>query len=827
MRQKRIRDKPRLFGLIWPFIAIVLLQALLAGLSLDLLSSVRAYVGGESLWSKGQKEAIQSLCRYSDNFLEADYRAYQAAIAIPLGDHAARLALERPDPDLAAARAGLLRGGNHPQDIPGLIWLFRNFRHFSYLEKAIEHWVVGDRYLLELTGVAAAMHAGIAGGLAGSDEISRWKAQIYAINAGVTPIAKAFSDALGEGSRFIQRLLLAANLATAAILILLAVLRTSKLLAQRQAFEHALHAEKERAQTTLASIGDAVISTDSVGRMEYMNPAAERLTAWRAEQARGLPLLSLFRLVDEDSQQEGLTLIEQILDGKIDGGSAHAQQVVRLDGSTVAVALVGAPIQIDGKIAGAVLVLHDMTRERQYIASLSWQASHDALTGLANRREFEHRLEQALGKLDRHPGQHALMFLDLDQFKVVNDTCGHAAGDQLLRQVCSLLQRRLREGDTLARLGGDEFGILLENCPPGPAAQIAELLRLSVQDLPFVWGGRPFNIGVSIGLVHIAQARTTLAEALRAADLACYMAKEKGRNRVQVYHPDDSELSLRFGEMAWVQRIHQALEEERFCLYAQEIARLGQGEGGGTHLELLLRLRDEEGQLVPPIRFIPAAERYGLMPLIDRWVVKNAFGILAARLAGAQVEPIATCAINLSGTTFGDEAFLDFLREQFEQYRIPPQLICFEITETSAIANLASAARFINELQALGCRFSLDDFGAGMSSFTYLKHLPVDYLKIDGGFVKDMLDDPIDRAMVESINHIGHVMGKRTIAEFVETPQIIQALSDMGVDYAQGYAIARPQPFTSYNRLTSDSANASLEHGSAQPPVGDLYVQGE
>lgn len=795
-----MRDKRRLFVLVWPFIAIVVLQAVLAGISLEVMSSVRAYVTGESLWSKGQKDAITHLTLYADSADEADYRAYQAAIAIPLGDYAARLAMDLPDPDYRAAYEGFLRGGTHPEDIPGLIWLYRDFAEFSYLKRAIGHWQVGDHFVLALQALAEQMHQNIDAGTASAAQLQAWKAQIYAINLQVTPVEKAFSDTLGEGSRFIQRLLLAANVLVAVVLILLATLRTLKLLQQREAFDLALRTEKERAQTTLASIGDAVIRTDRFGCLEYLNPAAEDLILCRYEQARGRSLVSLFNLQDSDCQLADAPLIERLLAGEI-GSSAHAQQVVRLDGSKVPVALVGAPILISGQIVGAVLVLHDMTRERQYIDTLSWQASHDALTGLANRREFEQRLESALARLANHPGQHALLFLDLDQFKVVNDTCGHAAGDQLLRQVCVLLQEHLRDGDTLARLGGDEFGILLENCPAAPAARIAELLRITVQDLQFAWDGRNFNIGVSIGLVSLEQSRISLAEALRSADMACYMAKEKGRNRVQVYQSDDSEMSNRFGEMAWVQRIHAALEEERFCLFYQLIAPVAADPDQGAHVELLLRLRDEDGQLVPPIRFIPAAERYGLMPLIDRWVVSHAFSVLAQRQGSQDSDPIATCAINLSGPTFGDQAFLGYVREQLAHFHIPPQQICFEITETSAIANLGSAMHFIRELKILGCRFSLDDFGAGMSSFAYLKHLPVDYLKIDGSFVKDMLEDPIDRAMVESINQIGHVMGKLTIAEFVETPEIMLALAEVGVDYAQGYGIAKPLPFGPEVRL--------------------------
>jgi diguanylate cyclase (GGDEF)-like protein/PAS domain S-box-containing protein len=798
MKQKRILEKPRLLGIVWPFIAVVLLQALLGGVSLYMMSAVRSYVGGESLWSKGQKDAIYYLNLYANTRDEINYLKYQQAIAIPQGGHDLRVALDQPVPDIAGAHAGILQGGNDPDDAASIIWLYLNFRHFSYLETAIDRWKVGDDYLMQLDELAREIHRRVVDETATNGDVLSWRAQISAINEGVTPAAKAFSDALGEGSRVILRILLVTNLATALCLIILALLRTHKLLEQRHAFASALQLEKERAQVTLASIGDGVITTDVEGSIAYMNPAAEQLTHWKNDQATGLPLAALFNLIDENEQRDSSTLIEHILSGKLIGGSEHSKLIQRLDGSVVSVALTGSPIQTDKQVSGAVLVLRDMTQERQYIANLSWQATHDALTGLANRREFEYRLEQALGSLANQPGNHTLMFLDLDQFKLVNDTNGHAAGDELLRHICVLLQQGIREGDTLARLGGDEFGILLEHCSADAGERIAEGLRQSVESLHFVWKGRPFMTTISVGLVHISNAPTNLETSLRAADMACYMAKEKGRNRVQVYHDDDSELSTRFGEMAWIQRLHMALEDNRFCLYSQEIAALGRvADHSNGHVEILLRLRDESGRMILPDSFIPAAERYGMMTTLDRWVVQNVFKIISDCLSDEHRQgPLAVCAINLSGTSIGDDAFLEYLRQQFQIYAIPPELICFEITETSAISNLGSAIRFINELKSLGCRFSLDDFCAGMSSFAYLKHLPVDFLKIDGSFVKDMLDDPINRAMVEVINHIGHVMGKKTIAEFVESPQIEQALLEIGVDYAQGYVIERPQLFT-------------------------------
>ncbi len=785
MRLRPLAGRTRLAGLVWPFVAVAVAQAAVTGVSLHTLSSVRAYVGGESLWSKGQKDAIYFLNLYAENGHPQYYRKYETAISVPLSDRQARLALDRPDPDQNAARQGFVGGRIHRDDIDGLVWLFLTFRHVSYLDRAIGHWEKADPVIVELDQLARSIRDARQDlAMPSERQIRQWKDRIYLINERIAPLSKAFSDSLGEGSRAIKDILLALNIATAALLVLLAIWRTRKLLIQRTNFEKALSAERERAQVTLGSIGQAVVSTDAGGHVDYMNAAAERLLGVDFASARGELLPRLCRIADEESGGENANLVQSIILGDPTGQTIHAQRVFRLDGSSVPVSLVGAPLSAEGEVHGAVLVFYDLTREQEYIAHLSWQATHDALTQLANRREFEDRLEKALERVSTGGTQHSLMLLDLDQFKIVNDTGGHAAGDHLLRQVASALERQLRPGDLLARFGGDEFCVLMENCEPTAAAQTAERLRRAVEHLAFSWNERPFTVSVSIGLVQIAEDGLTVEQALKAADVACYMAKERGRNRVQTHRPGDSELQQRYEEMAWVQRLRGALEEDRFTLSYQEIVPL---DGlGGRHVELLLRLRDETGQMVSPGSFIPAAERYGLMPLIDRWVVSTAFEILARAAPGA----ITTCAINLSGITFGDEEFVSFVEGEFRRHRIVPSTICFEITETSAIADLPSAMRFIGAMQSLGCRFSLDDFGSGMSSFGYLKHLPVDLLKIDGGFVKDMLEDRIDRAMVEMINHIGHVTGKKTVAEFVETPAIADALREIGVDYAQGFGIS-------------------------------------
>lgn len=577
----------------------------------------------------------------------------------------------------------------------------------------------------------------------------------------------------------------------------------------RQIAAAELFAEKERAMVTLSSIADGVITTDADGWVEFINPVAESLTGWKLSAAKGLPLQAICRLIDEAGRQQVANPIETVLREERTVEVAATMLLVRNDGVEIPIVHSGAPIRDrDGQISGVVLVLHDVSNERQYAAKLSYQATHDSLTGLINRAEFENRLKLALqsaAQLGRH---HAVMYLDLDQFKLVNDTCGHAAGDQLMRQVSALLQRRLREGDTLARLGGDEFGVLLENCPPDHAMRIAEELRQTTNDLHFAWEARSFNVSVSIGVVNIDDGLYTLSDVLSSADAACYMAKEKGRNRVQVYRRGDSEISMRHGEMEWVVRIQRALDEDRFVLYAQDIFAVGEENRHGAHCELLVRMLDEHGSLVPPMAFIPAAERYGMMPSIDRWVLRNALATLKRISAEQGPGSLDMCSINLSGATIGDETFLEYVQAQLDHFDLPHSMICFEITETAAIANIERASRFIEELKELGCYFSLDDFGSGMSSFGYLKHLPVDFIKIDGSFVKDMADDPIDRAMVEAINNVGHVMGKQTIAEFVDSELVMKALREIGVDYAQGYWLAKPKPFEPRLKVAASASGA-------------------
>jgi diguanylate cyclase (GGDEF)-like protein/PAS domain S-box-containing protein len=564
---------------------------------------------------------------------------------------------------------------------------------------------------------------------------------------------------------------------------------------ERKLAEAALAQEKDRAQVTLASIGDGVIRTDAEGLIDYLNPVAERLTGWAAADACGQPVLRIFRVVDEATGRALPSPVERCLrEGQVIELPGYSL-LTRRDGGEFAIRDSVAPIRDrQGRITGTVLVFKDVTQLRGMEREMIWLARHDPLTGLINRRELENRLQQCLGTAHAEKRAHAFFYLDLDEFKVVNDTCGHLAGDEMLKQVTALLKSRLRKIDTLARLGGDEFGVLLEDTTIEDAREIGNNLRLAVKGYRFAWQERIFEIGVSIGLVPITPDSLDMAQVLSAADAACYVAKEGGRNRMHEYQPDDSALAERYGEMQWIHRIHKAFAEHRFCLYYQPIVPLLARGGQPPMCEIFIRMIDEEGKIATPGAFIPAAERYHLIASIDRWVLHAAFVALACRTLSHGDD---TCfAINLSGQSLGDDAFLEYVLEEIEATGVAPSRICFEITETAAVGNLAQAIQFIGTLKELGSRFILDDFGSGLSSFAYLKNLNVDFLKIDGAFVRDMLGSSVQRALVESIHQIGQVMGIRTIAESVENRETLELLLEIGVDYAQGYGIAMPEPLS-------------------------------
>lgn len=589
--------------------------------------------------------------------------------------------------------------------------------------------------------------------------------------------------------------------------------------------------ERELAEVTLASIGEAVIRTDEDACVTYCNAVAERILGRPAAAILMQPFEAICDLRHGADGVRSFDIVRRAhaasgagdtgggsdssTDNSIDNSNSAAAAdlyIARPDGTRLAVDYSVSKLRdARGRVIGTVVVLYDVSALREHAARLAYQATHDELTDLYNRREFERRLGALLeggasgpeGSSKPHepnepdersephaPPSHSVMFLDLDQFKVVNDTCGHSTGDELIREVCSVLRKTLRGADIIARLGGDEFGVVLPHCTAAHAWQLAQSLREAIAAIRFTGAGRVVQTSVSIGLVGDLASLACVKEVMKAADVACYMAKKKGRNRVHRFRLDDEELSEAHTQMGWVADIKAALENDQFCLFGQEIVPLAPGAGPeDAHVEVLLRMRCASGALLSPAGFIGAAERFDLMPAIDRWVIARAFGTIAAG-----VHRYGTWSINLSGASLGDERLADYIEAQQRLWGIAFARVCFEITETAAITNMPDAIALISRLRAHGCRFALDDFGAGMSSLNYLKHLKVDYLKIDGSFIRGIVDSPLDQAIVRSINEVAHAAGKETIAECVEDAQIIDWMKAMGVDFVQGYAVGRPAP---------------------------------
>ena len=553
-----------------------------------------------------------------------------------------------------------------------------------------------------------------------------------------------------------------------------------------------IKSERERAEVTLHSIGDAVITTNVYGKIEYMNHIAESLTSWSLEEAKNQLVQDIFLIEDIDTGEAMHELVMSCLD---DGTIIHKSilRLINKNGSKVDIESSISPIlTTSGSTEGVVIVFHDETQRRQLENKIKYQAAHDALTDLLNRDTFDVELTNHVYSAIHNSHNHMLCYLDLDRFKLINDTAGHSAGDQCLIQVTSLIQSCIRNNDILGRLGGDEFGLILQNCSHESALKISNNITKAISEMEFNWDGCNYNIGVSIGINPLNKNTKDSAEAIRKADLACYTAKDHGRGRVYIYEEQNSELIRREEENYWATRIRKAIKENRLKLYAQQIVSLKHTGNHNRHYEILVRLLDEDNSIVQPNSFIPAAERYNLMTAIDRKIIFETFKFINKH--SHEDEHNTQYSINLSGNTLGDENITDYIRDTAEQFKIDTKTICFEITETTAIKNIQQAKSLIKKLKFVGFKFALDDFGSGLSSFQYLKNLPIDYLKIDGSFVADMVNNNIDYAMVSAINEVGHVMGIETIAEYVENDQIIKKLQEINVDYGQGYGIAQPQP---------------------------------
>jgi diguanylate cyclase (GGDEF)-like protein/PAS domain S-box-containing protein len=553
--------------------------------------------------------------------------------------------------------------------------------------------------------------------------------------------------------------------------------------------EHALAGEHERLRVTMDSIGDAVITTNKNGNVQYLNPIAQGLTGWNASEARGLPLQQVFNIVNETTRTRCMNPVDLCLTEDRIVGLANHTILISRDGTEYGIEDSASPIRdAEGKTIGVVLVFHDVTVQRRMANELAYRATHDTLTGLVNRGEFEGRLKKFVNESRGLDLQNALMYIDLDQFKVINDTCGHSAGDALLKEVGRIMQSCVRSTDTLARIGGDEFAVILLNCETEKAMAIAKKICRSIDEFRFVFNEQRFRIGASLGLVMIDKSWTSDTSLMQAADNACYEAKRAGRNRVHVYFDNDNLIEAHRDDVQWVSRIEQALEDDGFVLFCQRIMPLK--HQGLEHAEILIRMKDKAGALIPPNTFLPAAERYHLISRIDRWVIAHIFDWM--KLNADSLSHIEAISVNLSGQSLGDLTFHSYVLNLIETISIDCSKLCFEVTETAAITNIMDAKSFIEAMNKHGVKFSLDDFGSGVSSFGYLKNLAVDYLKIDGQFITDLLDNQIGQATVRCIAEVAKVTGKKTIAEWVENQAVENMLKEMGVDFTQGYLKHKP-----------------------------------
>lgn len=582
-----------------------------------------------------------------------------------------------------------------------------------------------------------------------------------------------------------------------AVTLLTGVLITYTIVSVTKSLQSKLYMEKELAEITLHSIGDAIITTDVNGKITQINPIAEDLTGYSHRQSLGKDFYTVFNIELEPQHTDERTELERVInDLEVIITTDSPKTLVNKNLNEYAIEYTLAPIVTENRqTSGAVVIFRDVTEVRALSSQLKYYASHDSLTGLINRRQFEQHLENAFKLVQVHSEQkHVVCFMDLDQFKIINDTAGHEAGDEFLKQLSFLLQSLLRRSDILARIGGDEFGIFLEDCDVENALAIADKIRKEIKSFRFIWANNSFEVGASIGLATLDHSTVSLTELMRNADTACYISKEEGRNRIHLFDPNDEDIQKRQGELQWIQHIKDALVNNDFVLHCQTIMNIGDSQK--KHCEILLRLQNSDGNLVPPMSFIPAAERYEIMPDIDKWVITNTAKFLSENKKFIHNRMFT---INLSGQSLGNKGFGGFVIDILKINNIDPAIICFEITETAAISNLTQAIEFMKSLKAIGCCFALDDFGSGLSSFNYLKTMPVDFIKIDGHFILDICDDKTDLAFVEAINRIGHIMGIQTIAEFVENKDVLDKLKEIGVNYAQGYYIDKPKPLKLYD----------------------------
>lgn len=759
-------------------IALTVLAVMLTAAMLELQTSATAYIVGESHWSKAQQNASNQLHRYAASGDPQQLRLAREALLVPLGDRLARLALERDPPDLEASRQGFLQGQNDREDVDRLIRMYRYLHNAPYFRESVRIWRAGDEQVLALQRIGDEMEASYTRGGVSVAQTEAWQRQISVVDEILRPIEAAFSQSLVDGTRMLKRVLIIASIllflavSWLTILILRWILR--RIRASEGVFRSAFHQ---------AAVGMLKMRLD--GQILEANAAICEVLGFPAEKLQGRRLGAIL-------DAEALAAIATGADGAIDWTlceDAIEHRFLCADGSSRWLRWTAS--MIDGDSDGnerVFAIIEDVSESRRLAEEMRYQASHDAMTGLVNRREIDSRLRRSIEVARISGGEHAFLFLDLDQFKLINDTCGHVAGDQLLRQIAGVLMLHMRSNDWMGRLGGDEFAIFLEDTGVDEGLHIAERLRRALSASTFPWEGRRLNVSCSIGIARVSKDQIDAGDILRAADRACYQAKEDGRNCIRIYRESDQAMSRRRDDLAWVAEIRQAIAEGRIVLYAQRIEAL---HGRATlSYEVLVRLVDTNGVVCSPDRFLPAAERFGEAISIDRLVIAMALRKLEDN--PAHLQALDLCHLNVSAQSIANPDFRNHVTHLLDITGVPPAKLCFELTETAAIGNLTRAREFIDEMRSRGCKIALDDFGSGMASFAYLKTLPVDVLKIDGVFVRDLANNEVDPVLVRSMCEVARSLGKVTVAEWVEERKLIDRLSQLGVDQAQGYGIHKP-----------------------------------
>jgi diguanylate cyclase (GGDEF)-like protein/PAS domain S-box-containing protein len=782
-------------GLTLRFVLLTGMAIGLVGISAliqELQAASTAWIMGQSHWSRGQQQATHALSRYITSGDPADLAATRQALRVPLGDLHARRALEQAEPDIAAARRGFIEGGNARGDINRLILSYRYLRDQAYFRDAVRVWRGTDDDLLQLAAITDRVQAGHAAGSLTPAVEQALLHRVQALDLGMQNQARAFSSALLHTAAMVRMTTFIVGGLSVLAITLIAVL-----LARRVRNDLTEQEGRFRAAFYQATVG--MLKLDEGGRIVEANQTMADILDHRREALLGLSLADLL--------VEG----ELILDahGRIDWPRQLRPgelRFLRSDGSLMWGRWSGTVVHTRARAPTVFALVEDVSQNHALAREVEHHASHDPLTGLINRREIERLLDQALAAVRADGGTHALCYIDLDYFKLVNDGLGHAAGDQLLRSFADYLVGAVRDGDWVGRLGGDEFALFLANASQDEAKHVLQRVIRTLGQVSFQHGDGAPKVSCSIGVVEVTAEAPDVNWLMSAADSACYAAKEAGRNRVHCYNESRMALDERRREAERLVNVSSAIAENRMLLYAQRIERVGDPEF--LHYEVLVRMRSPEGALQGPAEFMGAVERYGMAMALDRHVLSLLFRHL--QVCPNHVQQLGLCNVNVSAQSIAEPSFLAFVTDLLERNRGLARKLCFEITETAAVSNLAQARAFIDAVKARGCRMALDDFGSGLSSFGYLRQLPADMLKIDGVFVRDMNVDPVNRAAVRAITEVGRELHMMVVAEWVESAVVADQLAQMGVQGLQGYAIERPIPLERMTQLAIRPVRAGL-----------------